>query len=58
VPVPAPDAPALAAAARERGVLVSVVGPRTVRLVTHLDVDDAGAVRAAQVVGELLGRAG
>jgi threonine aldolase len=56
VPVAVPDAPALAAAARARGVLVSVVGPRRVRLVTHLDVDDAGATRAAGVVAELLGR--
>ena len=55
VPVQVEDAPALAAAAREQGVLVSVVGPRTVRLVTHLDVDDAGAQRAAGVVGALLG---
>jgi threonine aldolase len=56
VPVQVEDARALAAAAREQGVLVSVVGPRTVRLVTHLDVDDAGAQRAAGVVGGLLGR--
>ena len=56
VPVAVDDAPALAAAARAQGVLVSVVGPRTVRLVTHLDVDDAGADRAAQVVGRLMGR--
>lgn len=54
VPVVVPDAPRLAAAAREQGVLVSVVGPRTIRLVTHLDVDDAGATRAAGVVRELL----
>ena len=50
------DGPQLAAAARERGVLLSVVGPHRVRLVTHLDVDDAGASRAAGVVRELLGR--
>ena len=56
VPVGVPDAPAVAAAAREQGVLVSVVGPRTIRLVTHLDVDDAGAARAAEVVGSLLSR--
>ncbi len=56
VPLEVADAPALAAAAREQGVLISVVGPRRVRLVTHLDVDDAGAQRAAGVVGALLGR--
>ena len=50
------DGPALAAAAREQGVLLSVVGPQRVRLVTHLDVDDDGAKHAADVVGALLGR--
>ena len=50
------DGPQLAAAAREQGVLLSVVGPRRVRLVTHLDVDDAGAQHAADVVAGLLGR--
>ena len=53
VPLAVPDGPAFAAAAREQGVLVSVVGPRRVRLVTHLDVDDAGAQRAADVVARL-----
>ena len=48
------DAKELAAATREQGVLVSVVGPYRVRLVTHLDVDDAGAAKAACVVGSLL----
>ncbi len=54
VPLDVPDGPAFAAAARDLGVLVSVVGPRRVRLVTHLDVDDAGARRAAGVVARLL----
>ena len=40
------DAATLAAQCRADGVLVSVVGPRRVRLVTHLDVDDAGVDRA------------
>lgn len=48
------DGPTLAVAARDEGVLISVVGPSRVRLVTHLDVDDAGAARAAEVVGRLL----
>ena len=56
VPVEVPDARALAAAAAEQGVLVSVVGPQRIRLVTHLDVDDAGIDRAGEVVGSLLGR--
>lgn len=40
------DAPGFVARAREAGVLVGAVGARTVRLVTHLDVD-ADAVRSA-----------
>lgn len=44
------DAPALGAAAKAEGVLVSVLGPRTARLVTHLDVDDAGIDRAIEVL--------
>ena len=50
------DAPALAAAARERGVLVSVLGPRTARLVTHLDIGDAGIERAIEVLTALFRR--
>ena len=48
------DAVQLAAAARTEGVLLSVVGPRRARLVTHLDVDDAGCARAAEVVAAAL----
>lgn len=48
------DAQALAAAARAEGVLVSVLGPRTARLVTHLDVDDAGIDRAIEVLTRVL----
>jgi threonine aldolase len=48
------DAPSFGAAARERGVLVSVLGPRTARLVTHLDLDDAGVDRAIEVLTALL----
>jgi threonine aldolase len=48
------DAPAFGAAARAQGVLVSVLGPRTARLVTHLDVDDAGIDRAIEVLTGLL----
>jgi len=44
------DAPTLAAAARDGDVLVSVLGPRLVRLVTHLDIDDAGTDRAIEVL--------
>jgi threonine aldolase len=48
------DALSFGAAARERGVLVSVLGPRTARLVTHLDLDDAGIDRAIEVLTALL----
>jgi threonine aldolase len=48
------DAPSFGAAARDQGVLVSVMGPRAGRLVTHLDVDDAGIDRAAEVLGGIL----
>lgn len=51
-----PTAPELAAAAGERGVAVSVLGARTARLVTHLDVDDAGVERASEVLSGLLAR--
>ncbi|HEV7898997.1 MAG TPA: GntG family PLP-dependent aldolase [Planosporangium sp.] len=44
------DALALGAAAKAQGVLVSVLGPRTARLVTHLDVDDAAIDRAIDVL--------
>lgn len=48
------DAAALTAAARAEGVLVSALGPRFCRLVTHLDVDDAQAERAGAVLAALL----
>jgi threonine aldolase len=48
------DAPALAAAAAAYGVLVSVMGERYARAVTHLDVDDAALDRAAEVLVKLL----
>jgi threonine aldolase len=50
------DAPAFGAAARAEGVLVSVLGPRVARLVTHLDVDDAGVDRAVEVLPGILSR--
>ncbi len=51
-----PTAPELAAAAGARGVAVSVLGARTARLVTHLDVDDADVERASEVLSGLLAR--
>ncbi|HSB25835.1 MAG TPA: GntG family PLP-dependent aldolase [Burkholderiaceae bacterium] len=48
------DAPTLSARARERGVLVNAMGPRTVRAVTHLDVTRAQCEQAARVLVALL----
>ncbi|BCB82603.1 low-specificity L-threonine aldolase [Phytohabitans flavus] len=48
------DAPALDAAARDGGVLVSVLSARRVRLVTHLDLDDASIDRAIDVLVRIL----
>ena len=44
----------LVAAALEQGVRIYAVGPAAVRLVWHLDVDDAGTDAAVEVVGALL----
>jgi threonine aldolase len=51
------DAPGVARAAAERGVLVSALGPRFLRLVTHLDVDTAAVDRAIEVLRPLVGAA-
>ncbi|MEV0644370.1 GntG family PLP-dependent aldolase [Phytomonospora sp. NPDC050363] len=51
-----PDAGGLAAAAREEGVLVSALGPNLLRMVTHMDVDEAGVAHAVKVLTSLLSR--
>src|SRR3954447_18445821 len=48
-------APDVAAAARDEGVLLSVLGPRRLRLVTHLDVDDDACEHAAGVLAKVVG---
>ena len=53
VVVPHDDAAAFVAAAADGGVRISAVGPRTVRLVTHLDVDREAAEQAAAVLSKL-----
>jgi threonine aldolase len=53
VVVPRQDAADFVAAAAEAGVRVSAVGPRAVRLVTHLDVSRADAEKAASVLASL-----
>ena len=54
VVVDVPDAAAVVAAAREHDVLVSAVGPRTLRMVTHLDVSRQDAETAAGVLGKVV----
>ena len=51
-----PAAQELASMARDLGVAISVLGPRTARLVTHRDIDDADLDRAIEVLVGLLGR--
>jgi threonine aldolase len=46
----------VAAKAAEEGVLISALGPRMLRLVTHLDVDDDGIDRAVDVLAPLVRR--
>ena len=51
----APDAAALVTLARQRGVLLNAFAARTVRAVTHLDVDGQQVDRAAAILREILG---
>jgi threonine aldolase len=48
------DAAAFTAALKAKGVLVSAIGPHSVRFVTHYDVDNAACRKAAAVVSEEL----
>ncbi|GAB3817936.1 low specificity L-threonine aldolase [Tessaracoccus terricola] len=50
----APGARAVAAACEEQGVRVSVLGPESLRVVTHLDVTVDDCERAGRVVGGML----
>jgi threonine aldolase len=49
------DAPAVVEAAAAEGVLVTAMAPRLVRLVTHLDLDDAAIDRTIEVLTPILG---
>ena len=49
------EAPAAAAAARENGVALSVIGPKQLRVVTHLDVTEEQCRQAGTILGGLLG---
>lgn len=53
VVVERPDAAGFVARAAEAGVRIAAVGPRAVRLVTHLDVTRADAEQAAGVLASL-----
>ncbi len=48
------DAAAIAARAKESGVLVSALGPRTLRAVTHRDVSRAACERAADLLAAVI----
>jgi threonine aldolase len=49
----AADAAAVVARARDRGVLLFALGPRTLRVVTHLDVSRAQCEQAGQALAEI-----
>jgi threonine aldolase len=49
-------APALAALLEEEGVLVHAFGPRRIRAVTHLELDDADIERALEAFGDAVAR--
>jgi threonine aldolase len=48
------DATVFTAALKQKGVLVSAIGPHSVRFVTHYDVDRTACERAAAIVTEQL----
>ncbi|XVV17605.1 threonine aldolase family protein [Actinoplanes sp. CA-131856] len=50
------DAPTLAARAAERDVLIAPMLPKIARVITHLDVDDAGVDQAIEVLTDILSR--
>jgi threonine aldolase len=52
----APDAATVVAEARELGVLVFAFGPRTIRAVTHLDVDQHACRQAAETLVDIVTR--
>ena len=51
-----PDAATIAARAKEAGVLISALGPRTVRAVTHRDVSRDSCRRAADLIAAVIER--
>lgn len=57
VPPSGPGAREVAERARGEGVLVSVLGPSTLRLVTHLGVDASDCAWAGEVLAKAIGKA-
>ena len=51
------DAASFVSAAKERSIWVSALGPRLVRLITHLDINDSDVDRASEVLASLLQKA-
>ena len=51
-----PDAPALAAALKDAGVLSNAMTPMTIRLVTHYEIGDEDVDKTLEVLAELLER--
>ena len=54
VPTGTRPAAEVMAALAEQGILVGAMGPHLLRLVTHLDVDAAACVRAAEALSRAL----
>jgi acetylornithine/succinyldiaminopimelate/putrescine aminotransferase len=54
VPEPLPDAATVVRRAQEHGVLVSAFAARTVRAVTHLNVDAGQCRHAAEVLARAI----
>jgi threonine aldolase len=52
----APDAPTIVAKAKEAGVLISALGGRSVRAVTHMDVSREQCRQAGDVLAEIIAR--
>ena len=50
----APDAATVVERARREGVLISAFGPRTIRVVTHLDVTAEQCERAGKVLAKVI----
>ena len=48
------NATEFAARAKEKGLLLSALGPNFVRLVTHLDIDDESTDKAGKILVDLL----